>query len=217
MNLVLLGPPGAGKGTQAKILIRKFSIPQISTGDILRAAVKDETPMGLKAKGFMDAGALVPDAVVVGIVEERLAKDDCVAGFILDGFPRTVAQADALKEMLDGLGRRIEHVISIVVDNEELVKRVSGRRTCRSCGAGYHLDFDPPKVDGVCNECGGELYQRDDDREDTMRRRLQVYQEQTAPLIEYYAGQDLLRSVPGIGAIEDIQAKLVSIIEGPAV
>jgi adenylate kinase len=214
MNLILLGPPGAGKGTQAKILIRKFGIPQISTGDILRGAVKEQTPMGIKAKGYMDAGALVPDDVVVGIVEERLAKPDCHDGFILDGFPRTVAQADALKKTLAGLNKKIEHVISIVVDKEELIGRITGRRTCRLCGKGYNLEFDPPKQNGKCDECGGELYQRDDDSEMTLRNRLDVYELQTAPLIDYYAHESLLRTVSGTGSIDDIQQKILTSLAG---
>ncbi len=214
MNLILLGPPGAGKGTQAKILTKKYEIPQISTGDILRAAVKEQTPMGVKAKEFMDRGALVSDEVVVGIVEERLAKPDCTNGFILDGFPRTVKQADALRQMLLVLGKTIDHVISMEVDKEALLERVTGRRTCRSCGKGFHIAFDPPKVDGVCDECGGELYQRDDDSEGTMRNRLDVYEEQTAPLIAYYGKESLLRTIDGLGAIDEIQRKLQRILEG---
>ena len=216
MNLILLGPPGAGKGTQAKLLIKLFGIPQISTGDILRAAVKEQTPMGVKAKAFMDEGSLVPDEVVIGIVRERLAKPDCTKGFILDGFPRTVGQADALKGMLAGLGKTIEHVISITVDKEELLARVTGRRTCKGCGKGYHLIYDPPKVPGTCDECGAELFQRDDDREETMRKRLDVYEQQTAPLIDYYRGSSLLRDVKGIGSIDEIQERIVSIVQdGP--
>jgi len=215
MNLILLGPPGAGKGTQAKILIKKYGIPQISTGDILRAAVKEKTPMGVKAKTYMDSGVLVPDDVVVGIVAERLAKQDCAKGYILDGFPRTVAQADALTAMLRNNGTGIDHVVAITVDNEELLKRITGRRTCKGCGAGYHLLYDPPNQAGVCNECAGELYQRDDDREDTMRRRLEVYEEQTSPLIAYYAERKLLRTIDGMGDIEEIQQKLIGIIESP--
>ncbi len=214
MNLILLGPPGAGKGTQAKILTRKFGIPQISTGDILRGAVKEQTPMGIKAKEYMDAGALVPDEVVVGIVEERLAKPDCSDGFILDGFPRTVVQADALKKTLAGLHKKIEHVISIVVDKEELLGRITGRRTCRLCGKGYNLAFDPPKQDGKCDECEGELFQRDDDSEETMRNRLDVYEQQTAPLIDYYAHESLLRTVSGTGSIEEIQQNILAGIAG---
>jgi adenylate kinase len=214
MNLILLGPPGAGKGTQAKILTKKYAIPQISTGDILRAAVAEQTPMGIKAKEFMDRGALVTDEVVVGIVEERLAKPDCAPGFILDGFPRTVKQADALRRMLGALDKSIDHVISICVEKDELLERVTGRRTCRSCGKGYNVTFDPPKVNGICDECNGELYQRDDDSEETMRKRLGVYEEQTAPLIAYYAQQSLLRTIYGIGSIEEIQRKLLNILEG---
>ncbi len=214
MNLILLGPPGAGKGTQAKLLTKRLGIPQISTGDILRAAVKDATPMGIKAKGYMDSGALVPDEVVVGIVEERLAKPDCGNGFILDGFPRTVVQADALKTTLAGLDKRIEHVISIDVDKEELLGRITGRRTCRLCGKGFHVTFDPPKQSGKCDDCGGELYQRDDDSETTMRNRLDVYDRQTAPLIAYYAQESLLRSVKGTGSIEEIQKKILDEIAG---
>lgn len=215
-NFILLGPPGAGKGTQAKMLIKKYSIPQISTGDILRSAVKEQSPMGIKAKQYMDEGSLVPDTVVIGIVEERLSKDDCSSGFILDGFPRNVGQADALAEMLDRLERKIDHVISIEVEKDELLRRVTGRRTCRTCGKGYHIAFDPPRAAALCDECGGDLYQRDDDREDTMSRRLDVYEEQTAPLIAYYSSKSLLRSVRGTGSIDDIQKAIVDVIEGAA-
>ncbi len=214
MNLILLGPPGAGKGTQAKLLTKKYQIPQISTGDILRAAVKEQTAMGMKAKGFMDSGALVPDEVVVGIVEERLAKPDCKNGFILDGFPRTTAQADSLRRMLQGLGKAVEHVISMDVDKEELLGRITGRRTCRGCGKGYHVSFDPPKNLGKCDECGGELYQRDDDSEATMRNRLDIYEEQTAPLIAYYSAESLLRHIHGMGSIEEIQQEILQVIGG---
>jgi adenylate kinase len=217
MNLILLGPPGAGKGTQAKILAKKFDIPQISTGDILRCAVKEQSPMGIKAKGYMDAGSLVPDEVVVGIVKERLAKPDCAKGFILDGFPRTVIQADALKLTLGGMEKAIEHVISIVVDKEDLLARITGRRTCRSCGKGYHLSFDPPKTAGVCDECGGELFQRDDDSEATMRNRLDVYEKQTAPLISYYDRESLLRTIAGTGTIDEIQQNILTVLKGVAV
>ena len=213
MNLILLGPPGAGKGTQAKILIKKYDIPQISTGDILRAAVKDQTPMGIRAKGFMDSGALVPDEVVVGIVEERISMVDCAGGYILDGFPRTVAQADSLSAMLHKRSSAIDHVIAITVNNEELLERISGRWTCKMCGAGYRKLEDCTTQANACTECGGDLYQRDDDREETMRRRLEVYQEQTSPLIAYYDDRGLLRSVDGLGDIEEIQKKLIAIIE----
>ncbi|OHB31234.1 MAG: adenylate kinase [Desulfuromonadaceae bacterium GWC2_58_13] len=206
MKLILLGPPGAGKGTQAKMLMDRFGIPQISTGDILRAAVKDGTPMGLKAKSFMDAGGLVPDEVVVGIVRERLQKADCAKGFILDGFPRTVLQADALKESLLALGKDLDAVVSLDVDVEALVERLTGRRTCRDCGRGFHVKFDPPLVSGKCDTCGGDLLQRDDDQELTIRHRLEVYSEQTSPLVDYYRSAGLLTAVDGmqeIGVVQD--------------
>ena len=215
MNLILLGPPGVGKGTQAKLLIDRFGIPQISTGDILRAAVKELTPMGVKAKGYMDSGALVPDAVVIGIVEERLAQDDCQKGFILDGFPRTVPQADALGQVLSGMGKSIDYVVSLSVDKGELLKRLTGRRACSKCCAGYHVDFAPPKVAGVCDACSGELFQREDDKEATILNRLAVYEEQTAPLIAYYDAAGLLRSVDGLGAVEVVQAEIVGILQAP--
>jgi len=213
MKLILLGPPGAGKGTQAKMLTDRFGIPQISTGDILRAAVKDGTPMGVKAKSFMDAGGLVPDEVVVGIVRERLQKSDCAAGFILDGFPRTVAQADALQETLRELGKELDAVISLEVDVEALVERLTGRRTCKTCGRGYHVNFDPPKAAAICDACGGELFQRDDDREETIRKRLQVYHEQTAPLAAYYRSGDLLTSVDGMLGIDSVQQQILSALQ----
>jgi len=210
MNLILLGPPGAGKGTQAKMLIDRFTIPQISTGDILRAAVKEGTPMGVKAKSYMDAGSLVPDEVVVGIVRERLQKPDCSKGFILDGFPRTVPQADALKESLRDLGKDITSVVSLEVDTEALVTRLTGRRTCRQCGRGFHVSFDPPSNDGVCDACGGELYQRDDDQESTIRNRLQVYHDQTAPLVAYYEQDGLVAAIDGMQEIDVVRADILA-------
>lgn len=210
MKLILLGPPGAGKGTQAKMLVDHFGVPQISTGDILRAAVKEGTPMGIKAKAFMDAGGLVPDEVVVGIVRERLQKPDCTEGFILDGFPRTVAQADALKESLRQLGKDLDAVVSLEVDVEALVERLTGRRTCRECGRGYHLQFDPPKIAEVCDACGGDLFQRDDDREETIRKRLAVYLAQTAPLVDYYRAGGLLACVDGMREIDSVQQQILS-------
>ncbi len=170
--------------------------------------------MGLKAKSFMDVGSLVPDDVVVGIVSERIAQPDCSAGFILDGFPRTVAQADSLKVMLEGLGKKIEHVISITVDKEELISRVTGRRTCKACGKGYHIHFEPSLRSDVCDECSGELIQREDDSEETMRRRLDVYEQQTSPLIAYYENASLLRGVSGVGSIDSIQMQIVGILQG---
>ncbi|MBW1990610.1 MAG: adenylate kinase [Deltaproteobacteria bacterium] len=212
MNLILLGGPGAGKGTQAKKLIEKYQIPQVSTGDILREAVKEGTPLGKKAKEFMDAGQLVPDEVVIGIVEERLKQPDCQKGFILDGFPRTVPQAEALDQVLAKMNSGIDHVISIEVDEEELVTRLTGRRTCRNCGQMYHIKFNPPKQEGVCDKCGGELYQRDDDNEATVRSRLATYNQATKPLVDYYAGKGLLRTIPGAGQIDDIFNKICSIL-----
>ncbi|PLX45390.1 MAG: adenylate kinase [Deltaproteobacteria bacterium] len=212
MRLILLGGPGAGKGTQAQKLVEKYGIPQISTGDMLRAALREGTELGLEAKKFMDAGKLVPDEVVVGLIEERIKADDCKDGFMLDGFPRTVGQADALKSVLDKMGIKIDHVISIEVPSEELVARLTGRRACRGCSSGYHVMFDPPKVEGVCDDCGGELYQRDDDNEATIRSRLNVYDEQTAPLIDYYKSAGLLRPIEGTGSIDEIFARITSVI-----
>lgn len=213
MKLILLGPPGAGKGTQAKMLMDRFGIPQISTGDILRAAVKEGTPMGLKAKGCMDAGELVPDEVVVGIVKERLQKTDCDNGYILDGFPRTVPQADALAADLIELGKQLDAVVSLDVDIEALIERLTGRRTCRDCGRGYHVTFDPSKAVGVCDACGGELVQRDDDQEATIRKRLDVYQEQTEPLIAYYRSSGLLKELDGMLDIGVVQQKMLDVLQ----
>ena len=212
MRIILLGPPGAGKGTQAKAITERFGIPQISTGDILRSAVRDGTPMGVRAKTFMDSGALVPDEVVVGIVCERLQQADCSSGFILDGFPRTVAQADALHKTLKQMNYPLQAVISLAVDEEVLVERLTGRRACRSCGMGYHVKFSPSLQPTRCDVCGGELYQRDDDREETIRHRLSVYREQTAPLIGYYGEQGLLFSVDGMEDISIVQEKIVAIL-----
>jgi len=210
MNLVLFGPPGAGKGTQAQFLVSKFQIPQISTGDMLRAAVKAETPLGLQAKEIMQQGGLVSDSIVLGIVAERLKESDCVNGFILDGFPRTVAQADALDLILGQSGKMIDHVISLEVDTDELVIRLSGRRSCPACAKGYHVSFDPPAVEGVCDACGATLIQRSDDQEETVRNRLIVYTQQTAPLEEYYKSKNILCSIPGMGPIQEVQQRILS-------
>jgi adenylate kinase len=209
MDFILLGPPGAGKGTQAKLMIDKWNIPQVSTGDILRAAVREGTALGVEAKGFMDSGELVPDRVVIGIIAERLREEDAVDGFILDGFPRTIPQAEALQEILDDIGRNIDHVISIEVDDEELVTRLTGRRMCKGCGESFHVVFNPSAKEGVCDRCSGELYQREDDKEDTIRQRLAVYSEQTQPLIAYYEKQGKLRRIEGTGGIEDIFARVL--------
>ncbi|MCX5872015.1 MAG: adenylate kinase [Deltaproteobacteria bacterium] len=210
MRIILLGGPGSGKGTQAKMLVDKLGIPQISTGDIFRAALKEGTPMGLKTKTFMDKGELVPDDVVIGVVEERLAKPDLDKGYMLDGFPRTLAQAKALDKILENQGKAISHAVLVDVPDEELVKRLSGRRTCRNsaCGAMFHVMFNPSKKDGICDACGSELYQRNDDNEKTIRERLGVYNNQTAPLIQYYEAKSLLRKVEGLGPIEQIFGRI---------
>ena len=217
MNLILLGPPGAGKGTQAQRMVEHYRIPQISTGDILRAAVKDSTPLGAKAKGFMDQGRLVPDEVVIGIIAERLKATDCNSGFILDGFPRTIPQAEALEPILAKLGKKIDHVINIEVDSEELVRRLTGRRTCKNCGAMFHIIFQPPKKEGVCDRCGGTLYQRADDNEEAIRTRLKEYEKQTAPLIQYYRGKKSLRSIAGVGGPDQIFGQIVHVLDATPV
>ncbi|HSB70781.1 MAG TPA: adenylate kinase [Candidatus Methylomirabilis sp.] len=204
MRLILLGPPGAGKGTQAKLLVERLGIPQISTGDMLRAAAKAGSPLGLEAKQFMDRGALVPDGVINGLVRERVQQPDCAGGYILDGYPRTLEQARSLRETLRSLGLSVDHVLSLEVPTEELVERLAGRRTCPHCGAMYHVRFSPSRTDGRCDACGGTTVQREDDREETVRRRLQVYAEQTQPLIQFYEGLGLLRRVPGTGSVAEI-------------
>lgn len=214
MKIILLGPPGAGKGTQAAMLVEKYSIPQISTGDMLRIAVTSGTPMGTKAKEYMDAGDLVPDEVVIGIVRERLQASDCADGFILDGFPRTLQQADALKQVLVDLNKQLDAVVSLQVEIEALVARLTGRRSCIDCGKGFHLQFDPPSDDGTCSACGGKLMQRDDDCEETIRNRMQNYHQQTASLEGYYQREGLLTVVDGMGDISTVQAEIVVALEG---
>ncbi|RLF16922.1 MAG: adenylate kinase [Thermoprotei archaeon] len=204
MRLIIFGPPGAGKGTQAQLLANKFGIPQIATGDILREAVKEGTDLGKMAKTYMDRGQLVPDEVVIGIVEERLRRPDCAKGFILDGFPRTVKQAEALENMLKKLGVKLDAVVNLEVDEEEVVKRITLRRTCRNCGAVYHLVFNPPKKEDVCDRCGGPLYQREDDREETVRNRLKVYRKQTEPVLKFYEARGLLRNINGNLSIDQV-------------
>jgi len=210
MRLILLGPPGCGKGTQAKLLVERLKVPQVSTGDMLREAVKAGTPLGLEAKQYMDRGALVPDAVIIGLVRERLRNPDCNRGYILDGFPRTVAQAEALEQTLRELNGSLDHVVSLEVAAEDVVGRIAGRRTCRNCGAMYHLRFSPSKVEERCDACGGPTYQRDDDREDTVRRRLSVYADQTAPLLSFYESRGLLRRVGGTGEIGQIFQRITT-------
>ncbi len=194
------------------MLADEFEILQVATGDILRAAVKEGTPLGIEAKSYMDAGGLVPDEVVIGIVVERLKQEDCNNGFILDGFPRTVAQADALQENLRQLGKDLDQVIALQVNTEALIERMTGRRTCKACGRGYHLRFDPPARQGRCDACGGELFQRDDDREGTIRKRLEVYDQQTAPLISYYREAGLLVEVDGMQGISEVQNQLLAAV-----
>ncbi|RJQ47429.1 MAG: adenylate kinase [Nitrospiraceae bacterium] len=212
MKLVLLGAPGAGKGTQAKKLIEKYGIPQISTGDILRKAVADGTPLGKEAKSYMDKGELVPDSVVIGLVKERLAQDDCKKGYILDGFPRNTSQAETLDKVLSGMNASLDVALSVDVDKDDLMKRLTGRRTCKGCQQMYNVHFSPSKVDGKCDKCGGELYQRDDDKEATIKNRLDVYEKATAPLIEYYSRKGILKSVMGVGNIDQIFSKICSIL-----
>lgn len=214
MRLVLLGAPGAGKGTQAKMLIEKYKIPQISTGDILRKAVADGTPLGKEAKVIMDKGELVPDKIVLGLVEERVKQDDCKKGFILDGFPRNTAQAEALDKMLNATGLPIDSALSVDVPKDDLMKRLTGRRTCKNCQQMYNVYYSPPKKDVVCDKCGGELFQRGDDKEDTIKKRLEVYDAQTAPLIDYYNKKGILKSVMGVGNIDEIFNKVCALLEG---
>lgn len=212
MNIILLGPPGAGKGTQAKQLVEDYGIPQVSTGDMLRAAVKEGSPLGVEAKKHMEAGTLVPDSVVIGLVKERIQQKDAAKGFMLDGFPRNVSQAETLDTMLSDLGLKIDHVVSVEVPSKELLGRLTGRRTCRNCNAMFHVMFNPPKKDGVCDKCGGELYQRADDNEATVSSRLKVYDEQTAPLIDYYSKQGKVRTIDGVGEISAIYAKIKAVL-----
>ena len=208
MNLILLGAPGAGKGTQAEIICAKLNIPSISTGNILRAAVKEGTEMGLKAKSFMDAGALVPDEVIIGILKERLAQDDCANGFILDGVPRTIAQAEAIETM----GIRIDKVLELSVADDVIVERMSGRRVCESCGASYHMVAVPPKQEGVCDKCGGKLVQRKDDAPETVKARLEVYHKETEPLKDFYAQRGLLKPVENQPSVEETSRAILRVL-----
>ena len=210
MRLVLVGPPGAGKGTQAQFIASHFAVPKISTGDIFRTNVSDGTDLGLEARKYMDAGDLVPDEVTIGMVKERLSHDDTSEGFLLDGFPRTVQQAVVLDDMLAVHAVGLDVVLELVVDDEEVVRRLSGRRTCRRCGHVWHLDFDPPATEGVCDRCSGELFQRDDDSELTIRHRLEVYADQTSPLIGYYGDRGLLSGVDATGPVEDVTERAIN-------
>jgi len=204
VRVVLVGPPGAGKGTQAQFIASHLAIPKVSTGDIFRYNVSAGTGLGREAKAFMDRGDLVPDEVTVAMVASRLLEDDALSGFLLDGFPRNLPQAETLKKMLADWGLRLDLVLELVVDHDEVIRRLSGRRTCRKCGRVWHVAFDPPSVTGKCDECGGELFQRDDDREETIRHRLEVYEQQTQPLISYYADEGILLGIDATGPVEDV-------------
>lgn len=216
MNLILMGPPGAGKGTQAEQIVSEFGIPHISTGDAFRAAMKEGTALGKKAKEYVDAGLLVPDDVTIGIVRERLQQDDCNKGFMLDGFPRTISQAEALDEILASMGRTIDHVVNLKVDRDLLLARLTGRRICRTCGATYHVLFNPPAKEGVCDKDGGELYQRSDDTEEKVGTRLDEYINKTAPLLDYYRQKGLLRELNGEREIDEVTAELFNVLRGRA-
>lgn len=216
MRAVLVGPPGAGKGTQAQILAAELSIPKVSTGDIFRANVSGGTELGKKAKEYMDRGDLVPDEVTNAMVKDRLAQDDATGGFLLDGFPRNVPQAETLKGMLRDLDTRLDVVLELRVDENEVVRRLSGRRSCPQCGRVYHVEYDAPKVDGRCDDDGAELYQRDDDREETIRHRLKVYREQTAPLVEYYEKEGLLATIAATGPVAEVTGRAMAAIEDKA-
>ncbi|HEX2320204.1 MAG TPA: adenylate kinase [Streptosporangiaceae bacterium] len=204
MRVVLVGPPGAGKGTQAQFIASHLAIPKVSTGDIFRYNVSAGTELGRQARSFMERGDLVPDEVTVAMVASRLQEDDALSGFLLDGFPRNVPQAETLKKLTADWGMRLDLVLELVVDHDEVIRRLSGRRTCRKCGRVWHIAFDPPSVPGKCDECGGELFQRDDDREETIRHRLEVYEQQTQPLISYYADEGILLGIDATGPVEDV-------------
>ena len=213
MNMIFLGLPGAGKGTQAKKVSAKYNIPHIATGDIFRKAIKNETPLGSKAKSYIDKGELVPDEVTIGIVRNRLKEDDCKDGFILDGFPRTIKQAEALSDIMDELNTQLDLALYIKVAEKELIKRLSGRRVCEDCGATYHVEFNPPEEEGICDQCGGKLIQRSDDKEETVKNRIEVNRKKTEKLIDYYQDKNLLETIESTGGIDQVFTKITSIIE----
>jgi adenylate kinase len=217
MRIILMGPPGAGKGTQADLLLQKYGIAHISTGDMFRKAVREGTALGLEAKKYMDGGQLVPDRVTIGIVKERLAEKDCQAGFLLDGFPRTIPQADALEKTLQELGLVLDGVVNIVVEREVLIKRLTGRRVCRSCGATFHVLYKPSLSGDRCQHCGGELYQRSDDSEATVMNRLDVYTAQTQPLADYYRQKGLLLNINGDQPVEEVNREIIKALENKGV
>ena len=212
MRLVLLGPPGAGKGTQARALAALWGVPQVASGDLLRGVVREDSELGREAASYMDRGQLVPDDLVLKLVADRLRKDDARPGFILDGFPRNVTQAEALASGLDRYNLKLDKVVAVIVPDEEIVKRISGRRTCRSCDAMYHVVFEPPAKPGVCDKCGGELYQREDDAEDTVRERLKVYAEATRPLLDHYGRLGMLSKVDGVGRTDDVEKRILNAV-----
>ncbi len=212
MKIIMLGAPGAGKGTQAKQIAEKYAIPHISTGDIFRANIKNGTELGKKAKTYMDQGLLVPDELTCDLVVDRIKQDDCKNGFILDGFPRTIPQAEALDAALDKMGEKMDYAIDVDVPDENIVRRMSGRRACLNCGATYHIVSIPTKVEGICDKCGNEVVLRDDDKPETVQKRLSVYHEQTQPLIDYYTNQGILKSVNGTRPMEDVFADIVNIL-----
>ena len=212
MNIILIGPPGVGKGTQAKFLVEAYNIPQISTGDMLRANVRDATPLGTEAKQYMNAGQLVPDAVILGMMKSRFNEPDCNAGYILDGFPRTIPQAEGLDDLLNDMGQKIDSVLVLNVNHEEIIKRLSSRRSCKECDTVYNLIFDPPASENKCDNCVGILYQRDDDKPETIRQRLDVYSKQTSPLITFYSEKGLVQTIDGTGKIDEVKERMFSVL-----
>lgn len=214
MRTILLGPPGAGKGTQAETIVREFNVPHISTGDIFRYNIKEGTALGKKAKEYMDQGLLVPDELTIELVKDRLLKDDCENGFLLDGFPRTIAQADALEDALKSMNQKLDCVVNIEVSKELLVERAVGRRVCKDCGQTYHMTFNAPSKEGICDRCGGELLQRKDDTEETVSKRISVYQDQTQPLIEYYSKKGIIVNIDGEKPIDEVGRSIVSKLRG---
>jgi len=212
MKIIMLGAPGAGKGTQAQMMAEKYSIPQISTGDIFRANIKNQTELGKKAKSYIDAGELVPDQLTCDLVVDRLSQDDCANGYILDGFPRTIAQADALTQALEAQGTKIDYAIDIEVDDAKIVDRMSGRRTCQGCSASYHIKYKAPKTEGICDKCGEKLILREDDKPETVQHRLDVYHKQTQPLIDYYKKQGCLSSIDGMKDVSEVFADICAVL-----